>query len=163
LSIRRSGGQHHSSRSRDPGVQVTELPESPMGAGCNETGTLVAACRGWRALHRSVCMPERPDLGVLSTSHRNTSLTQGGRDGLAAGQSLRAIASALGRSPSTISREVTGNGGPRRYRATVADQAAWARSTRPKTCKLAMNAVLAGIVTEKLHRRWSPQQIAGWL
>ena len=83
--------------------------------------------------------------------------------GLAAGQSLRAIAAGLGRSPSTICREVTGNGGRRRYRATVADQAAWARSTRPKACKLAGNPVLAGIVTEKLQRRWSPQQIAGWL
>ena len=83
--------------------------------------------------------------------------------GLAAGLSLRAIAAGLCRSPSTISREVTGNGGRRRYRATVADQAAWARSTRPKVCKLATNPVLAGIVTEKLQRRWSPQQIAGWL
>ncbi|MGY2703307.1 IS30 family transposase [Nocardioides sp. HB32] len=83
--------------------------------------------------------------------------------GLAAGLSLRAIAAGLDRSPSTISREVAGNGGRRRYRATVADQAAWARSTRPKTCKLAGNPVLAGIVTEKLRHRWSPQQIAGWL
>ena len=83
--------------------------------------------------------------------------------GLAAGLSLRAIAAGLGRSPSTISREVAGNGGRRRYRATVADQAAWARATRPKACKLATNPVLAGIVTEKLQRRWSPQQIAGWL
>ena len=83
--------------------------------------------------------------------------------GLAAGLSLRAIAAGLGRSPSTISREVTGNGGRRQYRATVADHAAWARSTRPKVCKLATNPVLAGIVTEKLQRRWSPQQIAGWL
>jgi IS30 family transposase len=83
--------------------------------------------------------------------------------GLAAGLSLRAIAAGMCRSPSTISREVAGNGGRRRYRATVADQAAWARSTRPKVCKLATNPVLAGIVTEKLQRRWSPQQIAGWL
>jgi DNA-binding NarL/FixJ family response regulator len=36
---------------------------------------------------------------------------------LAAGQSLRAIAAGLGRSPSTISREVAGNGGRQRYRA----------------------------------------------
>ena len=83
--------------------------------------------------------------------------------GLAAGLSLRAIAAGLGRSPSTISREVAGNGGRRRYRATAADQAAWARATRPKACKLATNPVLAGIVTEKLQHRWSPQQIAGWL
>ena len=83
--------------------------------------------------------------------------------GLAADHSLRVIAAGLGRSPSTISREVASNGGRHRYRATVADRAAWARSTRPKACKLATNPVLAGIVAEKLQRRWSPQQIAGWL
>jgi IS30 family transposase len=83
--------------------------------------------------------------------------------GLAAGRSLRVIAAELGRAPSTISREVAGNGGRRGYRATVADQAAWARATRPKRCKLATNPVLAGIVAAKLQRRWSPQQIAGWL
>lgn len=83
--------------------------------------------------------------------------------GLAAGQPFRAIAAGLGRSPSTISREVASNGGRRRYRAASADQNAWARATRPKPCKLATNPVLAGIVAAKLQRRWSPQQIAGWL
>jgi IS30 family transposase len=82
---------------------------------------------------------------------------------LAAAQSLRAIAARLGRSPSTISREVASNGGRRHYRAAAADQQAWARATRPKPCKLATNPVLAGIVAEKLQRRWSPQQISGWL
>ena len=83
--------------------------------------------------------------------------------GLAAGLSLRAIAGRIGRSASTISREVTANGGRRRYRAAAADRAAWSRATRPKLCKLATNPVLAGIVAQKLQRRWSPQQIAGWL
>lgn len=83
--------------------------------------------------------------------------------GLAADLSLRAIAAGLRRSPSTISREVASNGGRQRYRAAAADQQAWARATRPKACKLAINPVLAGIVSEKLQRRWSPQQIAGWL
>ena len=83
--------------------------------------------------------------------------------GLAAGDSLRRIAARLGRSASTVSREVAGNGGPRRYRAGVAEHRAWARATRPKVCKLATNAELAGMVAEKLQRRWSPQQIAGWL
>jgi DNA-binding CsgD family transcriptional regulator len=72
--------------------------------------------------------------------------------GLAAGLSLRAIAAGLGRSASTISREVAGNGGRRRYRAATANQLAWVRATRPKVYKLAMNPVLAGIVTEKLQR-----------
>lgn len=83
--------------------------------------------------------------------------------GLAAGLSLRAIAGRIGRSASTISREVTANGGRRRYRAAAADRAAWSRATRPKLCKLATNPVLASIVAHKLQRRWSPQQIAGWL
>src|SRR3954454_4098611 len=37
--------------------------------------------------------------------------------GLAAGLSLRAIAAGLGRSSSTVSREVAAHGGPGRYRA----------------------------------------------
>ncbi len=41
--------------------------------------------------------------------------------GLAAHLSLRAIASQLGRSPSTISREVNRNGGLNHYRATQAE------------------------------------------
>ncbi len=83
--------------------------------------------------------------------------------GLAARESIRAIATRLGRAPSTVSREINANGGPRRYRAARADREAWSRATRPKACKLALNPVLAGIVAEKLQRRWSPQQIAGWL
>ena len=83
--------------------------------------------------------------------------------GLAAGASIRAIAAAVGRAPSTVSREVKANGGVRRYRAARADQAAWARATRAKRCKLAGNSVLRDIVEEKLQQRWSPQQIAGWL
>ncbi len=52
------------------------------------------------------------------------------------GQSLRSIAASLGRAPSTVSREVNRNGGRRRYRASAADQCAWDRAHRAKTCKL---------------------------
>jgi IS30 family transposase len=83
--------------------------------------------------------------------------------GLAAGLSLRVIAAGLGRAPSTISREVAAHGGRGRYRAAPADQLAWARARRRKACKLATRPVLRAIVAEKLRRRWSPQQIAGWL
>jgi IS30 family transposase len=83
--------------------------------------------------------------------------------GLAAGLSLRAIAARLGRSASTVSREVAMHGGRRRYRAAPADQQAWSRARRPKTCKLATHHRLSVIVGQKLKRRWSPQQIAGWL
>jgi IS30 family transposase len=80
-----------------------------------------------------------------------------------AGHSIRSIATSLGRAPSTISREITRNGGSGCYRANQADQAAWDRARRPKTCKLAEHRMLAHIVAEKLRRQWSPEQIAGWL
>jgi IS30 family transposase len=83
--------------------------------------------------------------------------------GVVAGQSLRSIASELGRAPSTVSREVNRNGGRRHYRASKAEQAAWDRAHRPKTCKLAQNRVLARIVAKKLQLEWSPRQVAGWL
>lgn len=83
--------------------------------------------------------------------------------GLSTGCSLRGIARLLGRSPSTISREVLRNGGAERYRATGSDQAAWDRALRPKRCKLACRPALARTVSAKLRRNWSPEQIAGWL
>ena len=80
-----------------------------------------------------------------------------------ADQSIRSIAMSLGRAPSTISREIKRNGGQECYRASKADQTAWDRAHRPKTCKLAENRTLAHIVAGKLQLLWSPEQIAGWL
>jgi IS30 family transposase len=83
--------------------------------------------------------------------------------GLVAGRSLRAIAAALDRSASTLSREIARNGGADRYRAAAADSQAWKRSVRPKSCKLALHHPLRQLVVAKLQLEWSPQQIAGWL
>jgi len=83
--------------------------------------------------------------------------------GVVAGQSVRAIAASLGRAPSTVSREINRNGGRRQYRASKADQAAWDRTHRAKSCKLKKNRELARIVAEKLQLQWAPRQIAGWL
>ena len=83
--------------------------------------------------------------------------------GLVAGRSMRMLASQLGRSPSTVSREIKRNGGREGYRAILADQATWERARRPKPCKLATNEALAHLVATKLHSLWSPEQIAGWL
>lgn len=82
---------------------------------------------------------------------------------IVSGQSIRSIATQLGRAPSTISREINRNGGQGGYRASQADQAAWDRARRPKTCRLARNRRLARIVADKLRLQWSPAQIAGWL
>jgi IS30 family transposase len=83
--------------------------------------------------------------------------------GIAAGRSMRAIASGLGRAPSTVSREIRRHGGRQRYRAAPADKRAFKQALRPKACKLATNERLRDIVAEKLQLEWSPEQIAGWL
>jgi len=83
--------------------------------------------------------------------------------GVVGGQSLRSIAASLGRAPSTVCREINRNDGRRHYRANKAEQAAWDRAHRPKTCKLVQNHALARIVAKKLQLQWSPRQIAGWL
>jgi IS30 family transposase len=83
--------------------------------------------------------------------------------GLMANQSLRSIARSLRRSTSTISREVSRNGGASQYRAAPSDAAAWGRAHQPKTCELAGNAYLCRAISAKPTRNWSRQQVAGWL
>ena len=81
---------------------------------------------------------------------------------LAAGRSIRSIASQLGRAPSTIAREIQRNGGQQWYRASHADRRRGTeRSAR--ACKLVKNRRLARVVAGKLQSQWSPEQIAGWL
>lgn len=89
--------------------------------------------------------------------------------GLAAGLGIRAIARRLGRSASTISREVARNrqrgssttGSPKgSYRAVLAQGKAESRGRRPKPRKLAGDPLLAAWVEEHLQRRWSPRQIS---
>ena len=96
--------------------------------------------------------------------------------GLAAGESLRSIARRLGRSPSTVSRELRrhgrppGRGGPRgpgrwRYLASSAQEAAQRQARRPKPRKLATNAALRAYVETAMGapHRCSPAQVAARL
>lgn len=94
-------------------------------------------------------------------------LTVGDREtisrGLAMGLSYRQIALQLDRPTSTVSREVARHGGRSAYRATLADERAWANASRPKVCKLAQSPALQQAVTAGLEQRWSPRQIAAEL
>ncbi len=83
--------------------------------------------------------------------------------GLSRDESLRSIAHRLGRSPSTVSREVKTNGGHLKYRATVAHRASRRRAKRPKVMKLAECPRLVEAVEIKLLLWWSPSQISRWL
>jgi len=87
---------------------------------------------------RYLCFAEREEIALLR----------------AEGKGVRAIAREIGRSPSTISRELRRNaatrGGKLEYRASVAQWKAELVARRPKTAKLAANAVLRGYVQDRL-------------
>jgi IS30 family transposase len=111
------------------------------------------------ALHGGIAPPQRRRAGSALKLEEREEISRG----IAAGRSIRGIARALGRSPSTICREIGRNGGSRAYRATRADKQAWERALRPKRCRLARQGRLRWRVAQKLALQWSPQQIAGWL
>ncbi|MFD5475725.1 IS30 family transposase [Streptomyces sp. NPDC127105] len=74
---------------------------------------------------------------------------------------VRAIAAELGRSPSTISREIRRNRHPDngQYRPHAAQARADARRSRPKPGKISQNPELRDFIQDRLHLRWSPEQV----
>lgn len=79
----------------------------------------------------------------------------------AAGTSIRAIATALDRAPSTISRELARNSTAAiGYMPYGAHRQAAARRARPRPCKLNVSGPLRDYVTEGLQKRWSPEQVS---
>jgi transposase, IS30 family len=81
------------------------------------------------------------------------------------GLSVRQVAARLGRSPSTVSRELARNAAPRtgEYQPERAHQMAWQRQRRPKPSRLSQYPLLRAEVQRRLARRHSPEQIAGRL
>ena len=131
--------------------------------------SLKAIGRAFGKPSSSIYFQVAPHGGIRPAPRRRSrlSLTLSDREeisrGIAARRSIRSMARSLGHSPSTVSREVSRNGGYDRYRAAQADEQAWARSRRPKHCKLAGSPRLRQAVARKLRLNWSPEQIAGWL
>lgn len=114
--------------------------------------SVVAGCGG-------IAPPVRRRAACALTSAERERISRG----LAAAESIRAIARVLGRAPSTLSREITRNAGRSQYRALAAEARAWRQAKRPKACRLATHAPLRAVVAAKLRADWSPAQIAGWL
>ena len=78
--------------------------------------------------------------------------------------SMRRIAAELGRSPSTIKRELDRHRDDQgRYLPQSADQVALVQRRRPRQHKLIANPALRRLVQRKLNRCWSPDEISGWL
>ena len=124
-----------------------------------EVGRSLGMIRIWvrRALH----VPSPGPLDWDPGPHR---LSLGDRVaikvGLGRGESYARIARHLGRSTSTVSREVARCGGPEHYEPMEAHRLAWERARRPKAMKLDAQPGLAEMVLEWLREYWSPEQIA---
>jgi len=152
-----------------PRIYYTESQRALMWERWKQGATLHQIARLFDRAHTSVRGVLAATGGIRPPARRRSrlALTLAEREEISravvAGQSTRAIAAKLMRAPSTVSREIRRNGDRACYRATLADQAAWDRSHRPKRCKLVESLALAQVVTAKLQMQWSPEQIAGWL
>jgi IS30 family transposase len=73
------------------------------------------------------------------------------------------IGRTLGRSHTTVSREINRCGGRGCSRAHAAERAAWGRAKRPRATKLELCSELRELVIGRLEQDHSPQQISGWL
>jgi IS30 family transposase len=150
-------------------ISYTETQKALMWDRWQKGDSLHAIARLFDRGHSSVSRILSETGGIRPPSRKRSSLalTLSEREeisrGIATQLSIRAIASQLGRSPSTVSREISRNGGCHHYRASAAETAAWERALRPKPCKLAGNKPLCRVIAKKLQSHWSPRQIAGWL
>src|ERR1035437_4546032 len=104
----------------------------------------------------------KPDLwtprpGRLTASDREEILL-----GLQCDESMSEIARALGKSPSTVTREVKANGGRDSYRVLFRSVRARQCTQRPKPSKL-VKGPLCDKVTQWLKKLWSPEEIANRL
>lgn len=77
--------------------------------------------------------------------------------------SIRRMAGILGRSPSTISREIRRNSEKDKYRSSMANEHYTHRRTRCRPKGRLANNQLSAYIREKLMEAWSPEQIAGRL
>src|SRR5450755_1820834 len=128
--------------------------------------SLKAIGRAFGKQSSSIYFQISPHGGIRPTPRRRSrlALTLSEREeisrGIAVRRSARSMAGLLGRSPSTVSREISQNGGYDGYRAALADDKAWARARRPKRCKLATNPWLRQSVASKLECAPGAGQVA---
>jgi transposase, IS30 family len=136
-------------RLRGRGLSLRQVARE---VGCTAPGVVTV-------LARTPVVPARPDRWLPGPCRLQPADREEISLGLLAGLSLTAIAHSIGRSPSTVSREVAANGGSSDYRAWRAHQHAYVAARRPKVAKLA-HRPLAKLVSTWPNTWWSPDQIA---
>jgi IS30 family transposase len=121
--------------------------------GCSlRTIKRVSASQGKREERRTRWLPGPRRLWLQEREEISLALRRG--------DSFSAIGQQLGRSTSTVSREVNANGGRDSYRAWRAHERAYHLARRPKKAKLTACPRLAGQVTDWLRQWWSPEEIS---
>lgn len=110
---------------------------------------------------------EHGRMTICERTPRANALTQSEREtifiGVREGHTAACIARALGRHRSTVSREITANGGCKKYRPFMAQDRADRASRRQRPRWWLTNPELWDLVYVLLKSKWSPQQISGWL
>lgn len=109
---------------------------------------------------QSMTMTARPEPPVISSRYLSVQDRLAIADGLAAGQSMTTIASGIGKSTATVSREINNRRVAGLYLPYQAHSAAAAARARPKASKLVTNHPLRRAVEDGLSQRWSPEEIS---
>lgn len=147
--------------------QVKDAFWAALHAGATTTQAAVSAGvsehtgRHWIAQAGFVPRTPIPADQELETRSRAMSFTERCRleDLLVSGRSQAEAARLLGRSRSTISREIPRGATSCGYRARTAQDKVEAARARPKARKLASNPALLAEVVQRLEQRHSPEQI----
>lgn len=156
-------------RERAEYFRLMELGYSNKEA-CQAVGVNARTGREWRNGRQSLNRIVAPARQARAP-HRQNNRYLGIRDRLHIADrllekaSVRAIAAELGRAPSTISREIRRNRSyykvskTYRYGPHVAQDRSERRQARPKRSKIDANLRLRDYIQNRLHQRWSPEQI----
>ncbi|WP_200302912.1 IS30 family transposase [Streptomyces adelaidensis] len=158
-------------REREAYLQLMQQGYSSTEA-CRIVGINVRTGKRWRNGWHSppTGKPKPPVTEEASASGVSRHLREDERihiaDRLREKATVRAIAAELGRSPSTVSREIRRNGMALRgdgsrwvYRPHAAQRRAEQRRPRPKPGKIGQNPELREFIQDHLTLRWSPEQI----
>jgi IS30 family transposase len=166
--VRKAQGSRKLRREREEYFRLMQLGYSNKEA-CQVVGINLRTGREWRngrtSPNRIVApaLTPRTPRGVSSRYLREDERLHIA-DRLREKAGVRAIAAELGRSPSTVSREIRRNRsvdtrGRWHYRPYAAQARADARRPRPKPGKIGRNTELRDFIQDGLDRKWSPEQI----
>ena len=147
---------------RDAAVLGLVASGRSLSAAARVAGVPVAAA--FRASRRMgpVCQePELPGSGRYLSREERYEIARLREAGL----SMRQVAARMGRSPSTVSRELARNAAPAAlpYQPERAHRLARRRQARPRPSKISRSPALRAAVQGMLDRRYSPEQAAGRL